>query len=571
MPTDSLQQSLDAFFAGDAHVLVIKGAWGVGKTYFWDKYIGTRIQNNDLNQCAYSYVSLFGKRSLSDIRASIFQSAKPIANNDNIQRKFDEELASSTRLQELVPWARGKAAYLRWLTHLARSTPYTNKYSGIIAALEYALVNNYVICFDDLERKGATLSIREVMGLVDELAQRKSCKVVLIFNDNSFSEEKDKHEFEAYREKVVDAELNYSPTYRQNLECTLAVTHSLFFKIETLIETLDLKNIRVLKKLKRLIDTFWSDLEKSDEWIIEEFINHATILCWSYYMRDTSLPFSFIKKKLEEGPYFTNKEEKIPPEEVRYQVITSKINLSPSVFDKHIIHFLEQGYPNIAEFRADITKLAQEVDILRAHNELHQAWRLYQNTLAENQSDIIDKVNIVLNQHLDKIRVNELSATLELLALLGEDVEPFIDRYINLHSAELAPMNSYDFTNYRRINYKPLMDRIKEIQPERSLDIDQIAMKIAKHQAWSPEDIEFLVSISSDEFYKWIKSEPVDLPSKLLGGLLLFGNLQSDNREDKQKYHRIYENVTTAMRKLASNSSLNKHRLKTIYNIDAET
>lgn len=567
MSTDSLQQSLDTFFAGDARVLVIKGAWGVGKTYFWDKY----IENKKLVQIAYSYVSLFGKTSLADIRASIFQSANPIATEDKIQSKFDEELASATRLQELVPWARGKAAHLRWLTHLARSTPYTNKYSGIIAALEYALVSNYVICFDDLERKGATLSIREVMGLVDELAQRKSCKVILIFNDNSFSDEKDKHEFEAYREKVVDTELHYSPTYRQNLECTLAVTHPLFIKIEPLIETLDLKNIRVLKKLKRLIDTFWSDLEKSDDRIIEEFINHATILCWSYYMRDTSLPFSFIKKKLEEGPYFTNKEEKIPPEEVRYQVITSKINLSPSVFDKHIIHFLEQGYPNIAEFRADITKLAQEVDILQAHNELHQAWRLYQNTLAENQSDIIREFNIVLNQHLDKIRVNELSAILELLALLGEDVEPFIDRYINLHWAELASMNSYDFTIYRRINYKPLMDRIKEIPQNGSLDIGQVAMKIAKNRGWSPEEIEFLVSISSDEFYEWIKSEPVDLPIKLTGGLLLFGNLESNNPEDKRKYQCIYENVTTAMRKSASNSPLNKHRLKTIYNIDAET
>lgn len=217
MPTRLLQKSLDSFFAGEDQVLVIKGAWGVGKTYFWDKYIETRIKNKDLKQIAYSYVSLFGKASLADIRASVFQSAKTIATKENIERKFDKELESSTSLLKLTPWvreatqkARGKAPIIGWLTNLARSTPFTDKYSGIISSLEYSLVKDYIICFDDLERKGDSMSIREFMGLADELARRKSCKVVLIFNDNSFSDEEDKREFEAYREKVVDAELDYT-------------------------------------------------------------------------------------------------------------------------------------------------------------------------------------------------------------------------------------------------------------------------------------------------------------------------------------------------------------------------
>lgn len=103
MPTYSPLRSLNSFFAGDDQVLVIKGAWGVGKTYFWDRYIESRIKKKDLKQIAYSYVSLFGKTSLADIRASVFQSAKPIATNDNIKRKFDEELESSTDLLKLTP------------------------------------------------------------------------------------------------------------------------------------------------------------------------------------------------------------------------------------------------------------------------------------------------------------------------------------------------------------------------------------------------------------------------------------------------------------------------------------
>jgi hypothetical protein len=582
MPTYLLKRSLDSFFAGDDKVLVIKGAWGVGKTYFWDEYIETRIKKKDLKQIAYSYVSLFGKASLADIRASVFQSAKSIAASENIERRFDEELDSSTSLLKLTPWvreatkmARGKAPFMGWLTNLARSTPFTDKYSGIIASLEYGLVNDYIICFDDLERKGVSLSIREVMGLADELARRKSCKVVLIFNDNSFSDEKDKFEFEAYREKVVDAELDYGPTHKQNLECSLSPEHPLFIKIEPLIQILDLKNIRVLKKLIRLVDEFWPDLEKSDQWIADEFINHATVLCWSYYMRESALPFSFIKEKLEEGPwggYFNVKKDEISPEEKRYRAITSAIKLSSSTFNKHIIHFLERGFINAEQVHAEIVELSKKVDVQRAHDELREVWDRYTDTFAENQSEIVNRFKSVLDRHADKIKIVEFSSALGMLAEFGEDVTPYIDRYIELHSATIAAMDRHEFSISRRINYKPFLDRIMDVQATSYiLDIDQISMKIAVNRGWNPDDIDFLVSISVDDFYEWIKGEPADLPTKLRSGLLFFGNLQGGSSQDTEKYLKISENVTAAMRRLASDSPLNRRRLKTMYDIDVET
>lgn len=291
-------------------------------------------------------------------------------------------------------------------------------------------------------------------------------------------------------------------------------------------------------------------------------------------MRDTTLPFSFIKKKLEEGPwssYFNKKEDEVPPEENRYRTITSAIKLLPSTLDKHIIHFLERGYINSEEVCAEIADLSKKIDVERAHDELSQVWNKYTDTFAENQSEIISQFKSVLHQHADKIRVSEFSAALDMLTEFGEDVTPFIDHYIDLHSATLISMDRHDLAISRRISYKPLLDRIKGVQAARSsLNIDQVAMKIAASQGWNPEDIDFLVSVSADEFYEWIKGEPVDLPTKLRGGLLLFGNLQGGNPEDTKRYLKIYENVTAAMRRLATDSPLNKRRLKTIYDISAE-
>jgi hypothetical protein len=578
MPTYSPLRSLDSFIAGDDRVLVIKGPWGVGKTYLWNEYIQARIAKRDLPQIAYSYVSLFGKTSLADIRASIFQSAKPISADEQIDRSFDEELKSSTSLLNRTPWvreatekARGKAPLLGWLTNLARSTPFTDKYSGIIASLEYGLVKDYIVCFDDLERKGSALSVREVMGLADELARRKNCKVVLIFNDNSFSDEKDKHDFDAYREKVVDAELDYSPTHKQNLECAIEIGHPLFSKAERLIVALDLKNIRVIQKLKRLFDTFWPELENSDELIVEEFVNHSSVLCWSYYMHGTALSFEFVKSRLEEstwGSYFRGKEEEISPDEKRYREIASIIRLSPSTFDKYIIQFLKRGYADIDEARAEIAELALQIDAQHAHKELSDVWKKYSDTFADNQSEIIRSFKAVLERRVDKINVSEYSAALDMLTELGEDASLFVEKYVSMHSAALASMDQHDSLVTRRIGFKPLLDRIRSIQTERSgLNIDQITMKIAVDRGWNPEDIDYLLSVTTEEFYQWIKSDPNDLPTKLRSGLLFFGEIQSSVEEDTKKYRQIFDNVRSALLRLASESELNRMRVKSIYRI----
>src|SRR5690606_35983026 len=99
----------------------------------------------------------------------------------------------------------------------AHSVPYLSKYSNLIGSIEYGLVQNYVICIDDLERKHDNLGVKEVMGLVDELARQKNCKVVLIFNKDSLSSPDEQEVYEKYREKVVDIELTMDPKANENI------------------------------------------------------------------------------------------------------------------------------------------------------------------------------------------------------------------------------------------------------------------------------------------------------------------------------------------------------------------
>ncbi len=137
-----IEKSIDAFFSKGDKVAVIKGEWGVGKTFFWNQYVNKQIESKLIPQIAYSYISLFGKTSLSDIKQSIFQSAKPISPISDVETSFDQSLEENSKIFNVLPWvrqnidkAKGKAPLLSLLTKFSKDTPFINKYSRLIAAL----------------------------------------------------------------------------------------------------------------------------------------------------------------------------------------------------------------------------------------------------------------------------------------------------------------------------------------------------------------------------------------------------------------------------------------------------
>ena len=54
-------------------VLVLRGAWGVGKTHFWKSCIS---ENPQSSRSTYSYVSMFGISTIQQLQLSVFINAR---------------------------------------------------------------------------------------------------------------------------------------------------------------------------------------------------------------------------------------------------------------------------------------------------------------------------------------------------------------------------------------------------------------------------------------------------------------------------------------------------------------
>lgn len=574
-----LENSFDAFFRGEAKVAVIKGNWGVGKTHFWNNYIDKRISDKDLSQIAYSYISLFGKTSLSEVKKSLFHSAKPVSSDKKIESEFNDQFAKSSDLLDRVPWIKegvakthSKTPWLSWWTKNAQNIPVIGKFSNVISNLEYSLVNNYVICFDDLERKGNSLTVKEIMGLIDELAIRKNCKIILIFNESSLDKDTDKKEFDSYREKVVDIELNHNPTCIENMAHAFPSNFPQRDIVADVINELDIKNIRVLKKINWMFDDFSAFFNSTPDSLRNEFLIHAVLLCWGFYIRNNDLSFDMIKYQLKENSWMSfvsDKEKEKSAGEVKYSEIASNLQLSSSKFDEHIIHYLEHGYVNSGALEDTVSNLIETVEVEQVSVRLRKAWDIYSDSFEDNLSDFITAIKVVLDQDIARLGLSDFSSAINIIEDFGEDVAKYIHSYAELHRESLKSVNPRDSWDMDRVKNDDLKAAITKIHEEtKCLNIDDVAEKLAFSNGWNPEDIDFLSSLEADDFYVWMKGNPDKLTKKVRSGLFTFRNLGSSNPADKEMYEKITSNVIEALRKISGENTLNQKRIKNIYGVE---
>ncbi|WNF53009.1 P-loop NTPase fold protein [Pseudomonas sp. SG20052] len=574
-----LKKSFDVFFESSSGVVVIRGDWGVGKTFFWDQYINSRIQKKNLKQIAYSYVSLFGKNSLADIKASVFQSGRAIASDESVIRSFEVELEKSNTLYSKFPqvkstldFAKKKAPWLGVISGTAKKIPVLDKFSSLLSSVEYNVVNNYIVCFDDIERKGSALSIKELMGLADELAQRKSCKVVLIFNEKSFDKDgKDLEQFESYREKVVDVELLYNPSCETNFGHVFSPELDHFDFLKSIVLRIGVKNVRVLRKLKALLNAHAKFLKDKDAGLVCEFYLHAAVLCSSYYLGGNFINYTDLRSSLIGGSwakYLSASAESLTEGQLAFKNINIDLQMSESKFDSPIGSYLECGYVDeqtILPIFADVEERYRKGNV---DSELKGAWKIYHDSFGDDVEEFKARLKSILDRELKSISLSDFSSAIEMLEVLGETVDVYVDDYVALHYDSFkddAIMSSWSLD---RVKNEALRSKVVEAgKAGKNLNIDDISWRMGAERSWSPEDVAYLATLTVDDYVQWMHSFPENLTTKLRNGLLSFRNMSASNTDDARAYTTIGETVVKALEKIGSESKLNSIRVENMYGV----
>ena len=169
-----VRAEIDRFLTGtDSEVLCVSGKWGVGKTYSWNFFLSEAKNAQRIGLKRYAYVSLFGLKTLDELKYALYEATKPI---ERIGEDFQWDDLGPKEVRNTF-----EGPVRRIISRLSK-VPLIQNYIGVTESILFYFVGKQLICIDDLERAGSGLDMIDVFGLVSFLKEQRGCRIVLLLN-----------------------------------------------------------------------------------------------------------------------------------------------------------------------------------------------------------------------------------------------------------------------------------------------------------------------------------------------------------------------------------------------------
>jgi len=527
---------LDEFFAHpQKKVLAIKGKWGVGKTFAWRAYAS---EKGHFRESAISYVSLFGANSITDIKRLILEKAEPLKSKE--LRKAAKAAQSSFAFVRLVP-----------------------KFSNFANAAQYLadiLLKNFVVCFDDIERRAASLELSTVFGLVSLLKEENNCRVVLIFNEDALNEG-DQKTLKMYREKIIDLEFTYAPTVAENVALIFDQTKYPFAL--PVFQLLDIRNIRVFQQVAWNLDLFAPFTIKLTPAVRESFLRHVVVLTCLYHEHANDIEFSDLAKFSYASFLIAKGQAK---EESREGKLLARVDYGYSKPDEFVVFFLQHGIVKEKELKDALATDDERERRSHIREKLMKIWSLLTANFQTSEKVLIKEFVEFLDNHATELSWGELSEICRVINELDSSVstQVWTDAFILAQAGkvDLPTINLYKQATTNPALLAKLQARRSEMIHEQS--IKSIVFRMILERGWSPEDVAALREYSEDNYADWLASETDE---RLLEILKQFQTIF--NRNASETAHReIGIKLENALRRIGARSAIDSFRLRTLLGID---
>ncbi|WFU84380.1 hypothetical protein QA645_17050 [Bradyrhizobium sp. CIAT3101] len=410
--TDAVRSEVERFLRSpDPEVLCITGEWGVGKTYMWQSILDRLRIKREVGLWRYSYVSLFGVGSLDVMRTAIFENMEVLAPQGGAGYEW------------LVSGGSSVLKNSKKLVSVASAIPVVGSYVGKAQPLLFSAIRNQIICVDDLERRSGSLSVKDVFGLVSFLREQRGCKVILLLNQSQVDkDETSKAEFADYFEKVIDVKLVYAPSSTDAVSIAIEGNDGLSSIIREHCERLRIANIRVIKKIERLVRMMEPTLSKLDEEVTRQAVHSIAMFGWCKFDAGAKPPPMDYIRQSSLGRYIDRKNSKEAPsaDESRWDTILEEYdwgNLDD--FDVALLKFVETSLLD----RELIEKAAAEAQLkhrrLKKAVSFEQAWRVYHDSFGENDHEVCIALVRGFKENIDVLSKRNLDEVLSILRELG--------------------------------------------------------------------------------------------------------------------------------------------------------
>lgn len=497
------RNEIERFIAGtDPEILCLSGKWGVGKTYSWNYYLKNAKDANKIEFKRYAYVSLFGLKTLDELKYALYEATKPIERvGENLRWDYTEPENALKALSGQV----------RWVLSRLSKIPAIQNYVGLTESILFYFVGKQLICIDDLERAGSGLDVLDVFGLVSFLKEQRGCRVALLLNEEEIAEEQ-KSVFNKQFEKVVDTHLFFEPTPEEAADIVFPDPESPNKDIRGHSVKLGIVNIRVIKKIEKIANRLRAILEDTYPGLVFQALHSATVFAWSKYQKDgTAPPFDFLKDTSRLHGLFDEKEKR-PKAEKEWQALMAEYQyVHTDEFDLIIHEAVDSGIFDPETILKAAEKQSQGVAKSKQEQVLHEAWDMYHGSFEDNEKEVMDKMYKTHLENLGAISPTNLDSAVRALKEFDRQKEAveLIAKYIearpdekDLYDLRRSPFGSEVKDADLRAAFEKKLTEFTD-----SRDPADVLEGMVVNKGWNTEDEELVDKLSAEDFYEIFKRE----------------------------------------------------------------
>ena len=519
-------------------ILAIKGKWGVGKTFLVRK----QLKESSFD---YAYVSLFGVESLEDLQEAIM-----------IQLFIKERGSGSlSNLAKDVKKSLGKYGELANL---------------VAKALTYQSFDGAILCIDDVERRGDDLSLKNLFGFLQQMKEQSRYRVLLVLNENELAESKE--ELDRYREKVIDREIELSPTPVEIVEHGGLAENKI---ARDLLQKLKADNIRAIQKIKNFLERLAPLLKSYDEEVKRKMTHSAVLLGWFYFVKsDTDLTLKFIEtfdrievfsamwERSASRRFGNEKPEAETEEQKKLRKLTQQLEeygySDTGPLEKLLIAALKQGSQNETSFAEVFKKLDSEVRKDKALQKLKDADAIFETGFEDDEQEYVSTLVKCFQENSKYYSPSSLEWCRERLKQLGRDDEAqaIFEAYSAVpHSFE----PSYEYTDFKRLKDEKVKQYVSELlqRPYEEKNMFEVVEIVTKGEGNFPRYIEKLKTYSVGDWYNFLKSDfPIGEDVWFYIGRIL-------EPRKRAQYEEAAVKAATALRNISEESKMNALRVAT--------
>lgn len=530
-------------------VMAIKGEWGVGKTYGWEALLLDAKKKEMLSAKRYSYISLFGISSLEKLKYAIFENS---ITKDLIGTEPNLESLKTNTLGMIEVLGRGSWSKFKKMPFISSAAP-------AVEAFSFMSISETLICIDDLERKGANLDLKDVLGLVTLLKEKKKCKVILLLNAGTEATD----DYETYKEKVIDIELDFSPTPEESAAIAYNNKKNYHEELTVFTVSLGIKNIRVLTKIDKCIELAIRYFEGTQPELRTQLLHTTALFSWAYYCstHDENIPsLDFIESM--KNIYLVDPQKLSEKQKLWKNILLGYSFKRVDALDREIAKLVRQGYLDRENFTIAIADVDQQTIDNKKDNSYRSAWDSYHNSFSDNQELVIQQLFEAFISNIDQVTPNDLDILVKIFRTLGENSKAsnIIDEFISNRRKDVELFN-LDNSNYIiKLEDTELVEKFRTvyIQDKPKKTIKEVLERISGQNGWDDEDIEVLSGSTEDEFYIYFKGLNGPNLTSHISTCLRFGGFSNSSEEMKL----IASKAKSALKKIASESKLNEIRMR---------